>query len=101
MPPVTRRKAAELHRARPALPTLLTSLPEVELRCRIFLLLNVAERARACCVCRAWQQAISSALWETLYVGLDPSLAVLRGAVARAQGRLRSLTVLSRQWPYD
>ena len=73
MPPVTRRKAVELHRARPALPTLLTSLPEVELRRRIFLLLNFKERATAC-----------------------SSLAVLIGAVARAQGRLRSLAVLSR-----
>jgi hypothetical protein len=96
MPPVTRRKAVELHRSRPALPTLLTSLPEVELRRRIFLQLSVKERAAACCVCRAWQQAVEGdgALWEAFDLGVA-SLAVLNGAVARAQDRLRSLTVLS------
>jgi hypothetical protein len=104
MPPVTGEAATELLFSRPALPTLLTSLPEVEQRRCIFLQLSVKERAAACCVCRAWQQSVEGdgALWEALDLGFlcyeqrSDHEAFLNGAVARAQGRLRSLTVHSK-----
>ena len=82
-------------------PPSLVDLPQPLQHC-IFMELSVKERARACCVCRAWQQAVdgNGALWEVLDMGTDLTLAVLNGAVARAQGRLRSLTVPSDRLPW-
>jgi len=65
--------------------------------------LNFKDRARACCVCRAWQQAVAGdgALWEALDLGEDWTLAVLNGAVTRAQGRLRSLSLFSDDFAFE
>lgn len=78
-----------------ALPTALTSLPQ-PLAQRIWLALPVNFRARAACVCRAWRDALSNpALWAVLDFSGVPwqrqTRTLLRGAAARAGGRLREL----------
>jgi hypothetical protein len=75
----------------------------VALSNRVFLLLPVDQRGRACCVCRAWRDALADpALWARLdlteeggvHIRLfDHARLMLHGAAARAQGRLHTLDV--------
>jgi hypothetical protein len=80
----------------------LTLLP-LPLVLRIFLLLPVDSRGRACCVCRAWRDALADPeLWTRLdlteaggvaaHLFADVPL-LLQGAAGRAQGRLHTLDV--------
>ena len=71
------------------------SLPQ-SLALRIFLALPVDARGRACCVCRAWRDALADPLlWSRLDLsGVQPQrlAAVLHGAsAARAVGQLSQL----------
>ena len=77
------------------------SLP-LSLAHHIFLALLVDERARACCVCRAWRDVLAEpALWTRLDMssvcadegaeGRPRFLTVLRGAARRARGQLSHL----------
>ena len=80
--------------------TLHNALPEEALRV-IMLALPVDARARAACVCRYWRAFLADpSLWQVL--DLTPAGGVvaervtenlLRGAVARAAGHLRSLSI--------
>jgi hypothetical protein len=93
MPP--RRSAVDARNAEQA--TALSSLP-LPLQHRIFLTLAVDMRARCCCVCRGWRDALACAsLWTRLdlsrYSGITVALteAVVEGAVRRARGQLYRL----------
>ena len=78
-----------------------SALPQLppSLALRVFLLLPVDQRARACCVCRGWRGFLADpALWTRL--DLSPGAGVskerltdafLRGAAAKAQGQLERL----------
>ena len=74
------------------------ALPEPVLRV-IMLELPVDERARAACVCRGWRAFLSDvSLWQVLDLTLADGVAaervtenLVRGAVARAAGGLRSV----------
>lgn len=92
-------------------PFLLTSLP-LPLPQRIFLRLPVDQRGRACCVCRAWRDALADPeLWTQLDLTEESGVVIyrlrdaqlLRGAAARAQGRLHTLDVrfTYREWSHD
>ena len=70
------------------------SLP-LALAQRVFLALPVDARGRACCVCRAWRDALADpSLWSRLdmspFVEVEEErfVAVLHGAAGRAQGQL-------------
>ena len=83
-------------------PAPFASLP-LPLACRIFLALPPDARGRACCVCRAWRDALAEpALWTHLDMSavFRPEckhfFAVLRGAARRARAQLCELDV-SRQ----
>jgi hypothetical protein len=72
------------------------SLP-LTLAQRIFLALPVDARGRACCVCRAWRDALAEpSLWTRLDMSAVSAerrlfLPVLHGAARRARGQLRLL----------
>jgi hypothetical protein len=73
------------------------SLPQ-PLACRIFLALPVDARGRACCVCRAWRDALAApSLWTRLDMSgvhraeLQRFDDVLFGAAGRAHGQLQVL----------
>jgi hypothetical protein len=80
----------------------LASLP-LALILRIFLALPADSRARAACVCRAWRDMLEdSAMWSRLDLSLncgvneellDRGEPLLRGAAARANGRLVYLDI--------
>jgi hypothetical protein len=80
-------------------PASFASLP-LPLAQRIFLALPPDTRGRACCVCRAWRDALAEpALWTRLEMSnFAPRrlLSVLHGAAGRARGQLCALD-LSRQ----
>ena len=79
------------------------SLP-LPLACRVFLALPPDARGRACCVCRAWRDALAApALWTRLDLSTmrvrcwQRFLTVLFGAATRAQGQLCVLDLSQQQ----
>ena len=72
------------------------SLP-LPLACLVFVALPPDTRGRACCVCRAWRDALADpSLWTRLDmtgVKWQRFKAVLHGATGRARGQLRMLDV--------
>jgi hypothetical protein len=79
-------------RASPAAATF-ASLPPPLARL-VFLALPPDARGRACCVCRAWRDALADpSLWTRLDMTLvdDDFYVVLRGAAGRARSQLREL----------
>jgi hypothetical protein len=86
-------------------PVTFASLPLV-LAQRIFLALLVDERARACCVSRAWRDALADpALWTRLDMSgvrpWRPLLPMLLGALDRARGELLALDLSQRYVAQD
>jgi hypothetical protein len=93
----------EMQTAPEALPTVLTSLPPLLAR-RVFLAVPADARGRACCVCRAWRDALVDA-WFWTRVDLTPEggvagrraddkeKAMLLAAVGRARWQLEALCV--------
>ena len=83
------------------------SLP-LPLACLIFLALPVDARGRACCVCRAWRDALADpSLWTRLDMSFEASSerrrfdTVLRGAAGRAHGQLFHLDLSQRDVERD
>jgi hypothetical protein len=76
------------------------ALPEPVFRV-LFLALPVDERARAACVCRSWRAFLADpSLWQVLDLSPAGGVAaarvtenLVRGAVARAAGQLRTLSI--------
>ena len=76
------------------------SLP-LPLAQRVFLALPPDARGRACCVCRAWRDALADpALWTRLDMSNVPSndrsgrfVRMLKGAAGRAGGQLLLLDI--------
>jgi hypothetical protein len=98
MAPRRRAPKAAVEAVISADPITFASLP-LPLAQRIFLALPVDARGRACCVCRAWRDALADpALWTRLDLsdtcGVAPQqncVALLLGAAARARGALYRL----------
>ena len=101
MPP--RRSARLLAAAEERVSSVLPPLPPA-LALAILALLPLKARARAACVSRAWRSAAdASEAWTTLdlrpysSLGAEKYSALLRGAAAKARGRLVSLDVRGNQ----
>jgi hypothetical protein len=84
------------------------SLP-LPLACLVFLALPPDARGRACCVCRAWRDALADpSLWSRLDMSFVPSdddwqhfVSVLDSAAGRARCQLQQLTLLHAYGDHD
>ena len=85
-------------------PLTFASLP-LSLACRVFLALPPDARGRACCVCRAWRDALAGpSLWTRLDMSgvcAERFEAVLRGAAGRVRGQLQALDVSQGRVTHD
>ena len=94
------RRSARVAAATEVATSALSPLP-LPLVYRIFLLLPVDERARACCVCRGWRAVLADpALWARLDLTEAGGVpwnrnfeAILRGGAAKARGHLVSIDI--------
>jgi hypothetical protein len=89
------RRSARVAVAADVRTSALVQLPP-SLALRVFLLLPVNQRARACCVCRGWRAFLADpALWTRLdlssFAKERLTDALLRGAAAKARGQLERL----------
>jgi hypothetical protein len=89
------RRSARVAVAADVRTSALVQLPP-SLALRVFLLLPVDQRARACCVCRGWRAFLADpALWTRLdlssFAKERLTDALLRGAAAKARGQLERL----------